>query len=132
MNTQTPQTLDKSGENRNKVRSRPVVVVNCPSPVSRLDTPPTSSAPKTTKNQDDLLPLLHPALSHDPVRKQAHSSSKESLLLPCPNCYKTVLTEVRPVEWSVWTCLRCCSYKGDEVEHVCPNCKILIATYYQQ
>ena len=121
-------------------RPRPVVVVKSASPVTRLSqTPPTPTAPpnhplkeykddKENIEEEDLLTLLHPALSFDATRNLARSSSKDSLLLPCPNCYKTVLTEVRPVEWGWWLCG--CGEGEEEAEHRCPSCKVLIATFY--
>lgn len=72
----------------------------------------------------DLLKLLHPALSYDSVKKRARASIKDSLLLACPHCYKTVLTEVED-KWSWFCCLT-----PSEAEHKCPNCKYHIATYY--
>lgn len=79
----------------------------------------------------DLLTLLHPALYYDADSESVRSLQKEPLLLPCPHCYATVLTEVREKStlWSYVAMFWCGSERWRKADHLCPGCRQSIAIY---
>ena len=104
----------------------------------------TANPSRTVETVTDLLALLHPSLyfndkyrSADGKRQgRVESRSRQAILVPCPQCYATVLTELRvlrsakSVLWSMLCCLApCVDTDRADREHICPNCRFTIARY---